>query len=71
MPGDSQKVLTKQLRELMTTESFSEKPTGAIPSPIEYSLTWINRSLLIALAKIIRLCSRAIWSGAISTRSRR
>jgi DNA-binding HxlR family transcriptional regulator len=39
MPGISQKVLTQQLRELMSEAIVRRQPTGAILAPVEYSLT--------------------------------
>ena len=44
MPGISQKVLTQQLRELVTDGIVQRQPTGAIPAPVEYSLTEYGRS---------------------------
>ena len=45
IPGISQKVLTQQLRELMTDEIVERQPTGPIPAPVEYSWTDYGRSL--------------------------
>src|SRR6266849_9877739 len=39
MPGISQKVLTQQLRELVSDGIVHRQPKGAIPAPVEYSLT--------------------------------
>ena len=39
MPGISQKVLTQQLRELVSDGIVRRQPKGAVPSPVEYSLT--------------------------------
>src|SRR6185503_16396760 len=39
MPGISQKVLTEQLRELMSDGIVHRQPKGAIPARVEYSLT--------------------------------
>jgi len=39
MPGISQKVLTQQLRELMSDGIVHRQPKGAIPAPVEYSLS--------------------------------
>jgi DNA-binding HxlR family transcriptional regulator len=39
MPGISQKVLTEQLRELVSDGIVHREPKGAIPAPVEYSLT--------------------------------
>ncbi len=58
MPGISQKVLTQQLRELMSDGIVQRQPQGAIPAPVEYSLTDYGRSLL-PLAEAIRLWGRA------------
>ncbi|MGZ4808832.1 MAG: winged helix-turn-helix transcriptional regulator [Thermoanaerobaculia bacterium] len=46
MPGISQKVLTQQLRELAGDDIVVRKPQGAVPAPVEYSLTDYGRSLL-------------------------
>jgi DNA-binding HxlR family transcriptional regulator len=46
MPGISQKVLTQQLRELVSDGIAYRQPTGAIPAPVEYSLTDYGRSVL-------------------------
>jgi DNA-binding HxlR family transcriptional regulator len=46
IPGISQKVLTQQLRELVSDGIVQRQPTGAIPAPIEYSLTEYGRSVL-------------------------
>jgi DNA-binding HxlR family transcriptional regulator len=46
IPGISQKVLTQQLRELMADEIVHRDPKGAVPAPVEYSLTDYGRSLL-------------------------
>ena len=46
MPGISQKVLTQQLRELVSDGIAHRRPTGAIPAPVEYSLTDYGRSVL-------------------------
>jgi DNA-binding HxlR family transcriptional regulator len=46
MPGISQKVLTQQLRELVSDGIVYRQPQGAIPAPVEYSLTDYGRSLL-------------------------
>src|SRR5262245_2437317 len=58
MPGISQKVLTQQLRELMDDGIARRQPTGAIPAPVEYSLTDYGRSVL-PLVEAIRLWGRA------------
>jgi DNA-binding HxlR family transcriptional regulator len=46
MPDISQKVLTQQLRELVSDGIVQRQPTGDIPAPVEYSLTEYGRSLL-------------------------
>jgi DNA-binding HxlR family transcriptional regulator len=46
IPGISQKVLTQQLRELMSDGIVRREPTGEIPAPVEYSLTEYGRSVL-------------------------
>src|SRR5438132_12470095 len=45
MPGISQKVLTQQLRELMSDGIVHRQATGAVPAPVEYSLTDYGRSV--------------------------
>jgi DNA-binding HxlR family transcriptional regulator len=46
MPGISQKVLTQQLRELTSDGIVNRKAKGAVPAPVEYSLTAYGRSVL-------------------------
>ena len=46
MPGISQKVLTQQLRELMSDGIVNRKAKGVVPAPVEYSLTEYGRSVL-------------------------
>jgi DNA-binding HxlR family transcriptional regulator len=46
MPSISQKVLTQQLRELARDNIVQREPTGAVPAPVEYSLTAYGLSLL-------------------------
>jgi len=58
IPGISQKVLTQQLRELVNDGIVQRQPTGAIPAPVEYSLTDYGRSIL-PLVEAIRLWGRA------------
>jgi len=58
MPGISQKVLTQQLRELVSDGIVHRQPQGAIPAPVEYSLTDYGRSLL-PLVEDVRLWGRA------------
>ena len=57
MPGISQKVLTQQLRELVADGIVQRQPQGAIPAPVEYSLTEYGRSLS-PLVEAIRLWGR-------------
>src|SRR5499426_3745678 len=58
IPGISQKVLTQQLRELVSDGIVKRQPTGEIPAPVEYSLTDYGRSLL-PLVETIRLWGRS------------
>ncbi|MCL4394300.1 MAG: helix-turn-helix transcriptional regulator [Chloroflexi bacterium] len=58
MPGISQKVLTQQLRELVDDGIVCRQPQGAIPAPVEYSLTDYGRSLM-PLVEEIRHWGRA------------
>ena len=46
IPGISQKVLTQQLRELVSDDIVHRQPKGVIPAPVEYSLTDYGRSVL-------------------------
>ena len=57
MPGISQKVLTQQLRELVSDGIIQRQPKGAIPAPVEYSLTDYGRSVL-PLVEGVRLWGR-------------
>lgn len=57
MPGISQKVLTEQLRELVSDGIVQRQPKGAIPAPVEYSLTDYGRSVL-PLVEDVRLWGR-------------
>ena len=57
MPSISQKVLTQQLRELMNDGIVSRNPKGAVPAPVEYSLTDYGRSVL-PLVEDVRLWGR-------------
>ena len=57
MPGISQKVLTQQLRELVGDGIVRRRPKGAIPSPVEYSLTDYGLSVL-PLVEGVRLWGR-------------
>src|SRR5215471_14756326 len=45
IPGISQKVLTQQLRELAADGIVLRTPRGAVPAPVEYSLTEYGRSV--------------------------
>jgi DNA-binding HxlR family transcriptional regulator len=58
MSGISQKVLTQQLRELVADGIVRRHPKGAIPAPVEYSLTEYGQSLM-PLVKQIRSWGRA------------
>jgi DNA-binding HxlR family transcriptional regulator len=58
MPGISQKVLTQQLRELTSEGIVQRRPKGAIPAPVEYSLTDYGRSVL-PLVEGVRQWGRA------------
>ena len=57
MPGISQKVLTQQLRELMSDGIVKRKPKGAVPAPVEYSLSDYGRTVL-PLVEDVRLWGR-------------
>jgi DNA-binding HxlR family transcriptional regulator len=57
MPGISQKVLTQQLRELVSDGIAQRQPKGVIPAPVEYSLTDYGRSLL-PLVEEVRIWGR-------------
>ena len=58
MPSISQKVLTQQLRELISDGIVQRQPKGPIPAPVEYSLTDYGRSVL-PLAESVRVWGRA------------
>jgi DNA-binding HxlR family transcriptional regulator len=58
MPSISQKVLTEQLRELVNDGIVHRQPKGAVPAPVEYSLTEYGRSLL-PLVEDVRRWGRA------------
>jgi DNA-binding HxlR family transcriptional regulator len=58
MPGISQKVLTQQLRELISDGIVHRQPKGAVPAPVEYSLTDYGRSVL-PLVECVRHWGRA------------
>jgi DNA-binding HxlR family transcriptional regulator len=57
MPGISQKVLTQQLRELISDGIVNREAKGAVPAPVEYSLTEYGRSVL-PLVEDVRLWGR-------------
>jgi DNA-binding HxlR family transcriptional regulator len=57
MPAISQKVLTQQLRELVADGIVERDPKGAVPAPVEYSLTDYGRSVL-PLVEGIRVWGR-------------
>src|SRR5262245_7410547 len=57
MPGISQKVLTEQLRELVSDGIVQRRPLGDVPAPVEYSLTDYGRSVL-PLVEDVRLWGR-------------
>jgi len=57
MPGISQKVLTQQLRELVSDGIVHREPTGPIPAPVEYSLTDYGR-LALPLVENVRVWGR-------------
>lgn len=46
IPGISQKVLTQQLRELVSDGMVDRKPTGEMPAPVVYSLTEYGKSVM-------------------------
>ena len=52
MPSISQKVLTQQLRELVSDQIVQRQPKGAAPAPVEYSLTEYGRSVLPLLEDV-------------------
>ena len=52
IPGISQKVLTQQLRELANDDVVRRQPKGAVPAPVEYSLTDYGRTLLPLLESV-------------------
>jgi len=65
IPGISQKVLSQQLRELMSDGIVHRQPTGAIPAPVEYSLSDYGRSVL-PLVEDVRLWGRTHMARLIS-----
>src|ERR1700754_4873048 len=54
IPSISQKGLTQQLRELVNDGIVNRDPKGAVPAPVEYSLTDYGRSVL-PLVEDVRL----------------
>lgn len=58
MPGISQKVLSQQLSELVSDGIVRRQPKGAVPAPVEYSLTEYGRSALPLVEKV-RVWGRA------------
>lgn len=64
----SQKVLTQQLRELMRNGIVHREPKGAIPAPVEYSLTDYGRTVL-PLGEDVRLWGRAHMERSTSQRN--
>ena len=58
MPGISQKVLTQQLRELMSDGLVNRDAKGAVPAPVVYSLSDYGRSVL-PLVEDVRRWGRA------------
>jgi DNA-binding HxlR family transcriptional regulator len=57
MPGISQKVLTQQLRELVSDGIVRRQPKGVVPAPVEYSLTEYGQSVL-PLVENVRVWGR-------------
>jgi len=53
VPGISQKVLTEQLREMEDDGIVERRQTGAVPSPVVYSLSAYGRSLLPVLDSVL------------------
>lgn len=64
MSSISQKVLTQQLRELESNGLVRRQPTGAVPAPVEYSLTEYGRSVL-PLLENVRLWGRGHLEHAV------
>src|SRR5215510_6201061 len=58
MPGISQKVLTQQLRELMSDGIVNREPKGTVPAPVVYSLSDYGQSVL-PLVENVRLWGRS------------
>ena len=57
MPAISQKVLTQQLRELVSDGIVEREPKGAVPAPVVYSLSDYGRSVL-PLVENVRVWGR-------------
>jgi DNA-binding HxlR family transcriptional regulator len=57
MPGISQKVLTQQLRELMSDGLVNRDAKGTVPAPVVYSLSDYGRSVL-PLVENVRVWGR-------------
>ena len=57
MPSISQKVLTQQLRELMSDGIVNREPQGEVPATVTYSLTDYGQSLM-PLVEEIRIWGR-------------
>jgi DNA-binding HxlR family transcriptional regulator len=53
-PGISPKVLSQQLRELTSDGIVQRRVKGAVPTPVEYSLTEYGRSLLPVVEDVRR-----------------
>jgi DNA-binding HxlR family transcriptional regulator len=58
IPGISRKVLTQQLRELVSDGIVRRERTGEIPAPVEYSLTDYGQ-LALPLVENVRVWGRA------------
>lgn len=54
MPRISAKVLTEQLRELMSDQLVRRRPSGKAPARVEYSLTSYGRSVLPLVSEVRR-----------------
>ena len=57
IPSISQKVLTQQLRELVSDGLVHRQPQGRVPAPVEYSLSEYGRSVL-PLVEEVRVWGR-------------
>lgn len=68
IPGISQKVLTQQLRELMNDGIVNRRPKGAVPAPVEYSLSEYGRSVL-PLVEDVRMWGNAHLARAADSES--